>query len=106
CLQPVLEPAPREMEADRAEHDKHYHARSGEEAVALDRIRRSLPAVVRDKPDEHRPHDPARRVPEEEAPPRHAPEPGHPGRRETQDRDEATEEHRLSPMALHDSLRP
>src|SRR5947209_7175318 len=104
-LEPFLQPAPREVKPDSPEHDDYRDAGSREEAVARDGIRGGLSAVERDEPDSDRPHDPARRVPEEEAPPRHASEPGNPRSGEPQDRDEATEEHRLGPVTLHDPLR-
>src|SRR5205814_280469 len=85
----------------------------GKEAVARDRVCGRLAAVERDEPDGGRPGDPACGVPEQKPPPRHAPEPRDPGRREAQDCDEAAEEDGLAAVAVHyllgarqDAVRP
>ena len=75
-----------------------------EEAVVRDRVCGRLAAVVRDERDGGRPDDPARRVPEEEAPPRHPAEARDPRGGEAEDRDEAPEEHRLPAVPFHDPL--
>src|SRR5438876_5750348 len=74
------------------------------EAVTLDRVCRCLAGVVRGQSDRRRPGDATRGVPEQEPPPVHAREAGDPGDGVTQDGDEAAQEHRLAPMAVHEGL--
>ena len=74
----------------------------GVDAVTRDRVAGRLPAVVRNEADRGRPDDPARRIPEEEPPPREASEAGDPRRGEAEDRDKAAEEHRPPPVLVHE----
>ena len=78
-----------------AADDEHRDAGGRVQAVRLDRVggRLARRSTRRGRP--RRPDDPAGRIPEEEPPPLHLAEPGDPGGREAQDRDEAAEEHRL-----------
>src|SRR5438309_4846946 len=100
-LQPAFEPALAEVGDHPPGHEDGREPTGGEDSVALDRVGGGLPAIVRDEADERRPADPAGRVPEEEPPPLHPGEPGDPGGRIPQHGDEATEEHGLAAVSLH-----
>src|SRR5581483_3850360 len=100
----LLEPLLPEVHDEPGDDEQRDDADRGERAVLRDRVRGGLAAVVGDEPDGGRPHDAARRVPEEEREPVHPAEACEPGGSEAEDRDEAAEEHRLAAVPLHDLL--
>src|SRR5205823_14690425 len=91
-------------DAEPADDDREHDAGAPVETVALERAGGCLAAVVGEQADSCRPGDAARGIPEQEPPPTHAREPGDPGNRVAQNRDEAAEEDRLAAVARHQRL--
>ena len=83
----------------------HRHV-AGDQAVAADRVGGRVSGEVGDEAHEHRPADPAGRVPAEEPPPAHARDPRHPGGGHAKDGEEPTDEDRLGTVPVEEPLRP
>src|SRR5581483_10692677 len=93
-------------EVDPAKHDQNGQDDAGrtDPPVPVERVGSRLAAVVGKQRHAGCPADPAGGVPEEEPPPRHPAEAGHPRRREPEDRDEAREEDGLASVLLEEAL--
>ncbi len=90
---------------DEEEHQRGSGDHGGRvDPVTLDRVGGRVARVVRDEPDQRGPADSTGCVPEEELPPRHAGDAGHPRRRVAEHRDEAAEEDDLVAVLLHQAL--
>src|SRR6476660_330359 len=93
-----------EAHADEEECAERDDDRGAEHAVTAERVGGRLAEEVGEQPEASRPDDAARRVPEEEAPPRHVRDAGEPGRRDAEHGDEAADEDGLAAVLAEEAL--